>query len=328
MMNVLSLCDGISCGAIAMKQAGFDITNYYAAEIDKFAQGVSEYHWPELKRVGDVYKLTYKNRELHYFPHVVQRNGAGRPIKQTLLREMQVDKINFDLLLCGSSCQDLSTASSNKHLGLNGPMSSVFWRCLTLLKEVRPNYFLFENVASMAPNIRNDISSALGCRPVEINSAIFGAQSRKRLYWTNIDFKLPKNQSPLCVKDILDSNRSSLYAIPSITIPGYVSKIGSSTNKNRPRRVGHINNDKQGQRIYDINYKSVCLLANGGGSYKQGLYQDGHMLYKPTVTECERLQNLPDGYTQVPGNSASQSYKQIGNGWDVAVISHILGHMK
>ena len=83
----------------------------------------------------------------------------------------------------------------------------------------------------------------------------------------------------------------------------------------------------QAQRIYDVKGKTICLSANGGGGgAKKGLYkidlQDGqYTVRKLTPVECERLQTLPDNYTE--GISNTQRYKCIGNGWTVDVIAHI-----
>ena len=96
-----------------------------------------------------------------------------------------------------------------------------------------------------------------------------------------------------------------------------------------PVRIGTLEGLSNGQanRIYSVRGKSVCLNANGGGGgAKTGLYKidlpDGdYRIRKLTPLECERLQTLPDGYTDCISNS--QRYKCIGNGWTVDVIAHI-----
>lgn len=99
-----------------------------------------------------------------------------------------------------------------------------------------------------------------------------------------------------------------------------------------PVRIGHIGNSTgQANRVYSVENKSVTLKANGGGGgAKTGLYKidlpDGeYLIRKLTPLECERLQTLPDNYTE--GVSNSQRYKCIGNGWTVDVIVHIFKHL-
>jgi len=93
-------------------------------------------------------------------------------------------------------------------------------------------------------------------------------------------------------------------------------------------QLGHIGNtNSQANRVYSVHNKSVTLKANGGGGgAKTGLYKidlpDGeYLIRKLTPLECERLQTLPDNYTE--GISNTQRYKCIGNGWTVDVIAHI-----
>ena len=107
---------------------------------------------------------------------------------------------------------------------------------------------------------------------------------------------------------------------------------GGTTAVAVPVRVGEYGRGGQGQRIYSVRGKSVTLSANGGGQgAKTGLYKidlpDGdYIIRKLTPIEAERLQTLPDNYTE--GISTTQRYKCIGNGWTVDVISHILNGLK
>ena len=107
---------------------------------------------------------------------------------------------------------------------------------------------------------------------------------------------------------------------------------GGTTAVAVPVRLGEYGKGGQGQRIYSVKGKSVTLSANGGGQgAKTGLYKidlpDGdYIIRKLTPVEAERLQTLPDNYTE--GISNSQRYKCIGNGWTVDVISHILNGLK
>jgi DNA-cytosine methyltransferase len=116
-------------------------------------------------------------------------------------------------------------------------------------------------------------------------------------------------------------------------IDGKMSTLTTSTNDEiiAPQRIGQIGKGGQGGRIYSVRGKSVCLNANGGGGgAKTGLYKvdlpDGdYIIRKLTPVECERLQTLPDNWTE--GVSNTQRYKAIGNGWTVDVIAWIFSQM-
>ena len=115
---------------------------------------------------------------------------------------------------------------------------------------------------------------------------------------------------------------------PTQTCASNSQTTSSTVMMFEPVRIGTLEGLSNGQanRIYSVRGKSVCLNANGGGGAKTGLYKidlpDGdYRIRKLTPLECERLQTLPDGYTDCISNS--QRYKCIGNGWTVDVIAHI-----
>lgn len=324
-MNVLSLFDGISCGQVALQRAGIKVDKYYASEIDKYAIQVTQKNFPNTIQLGDV-----NNYE-------------------------QWDLSQIDLLIGGSPCQDLSICKKDRK-GLDGERSGLFWRYVDCLRKFKPKYFLLENVASMPKEAKELITETLGVEPIMINSALVSARQRKRLYWTNIPNVVQPKNKHLVVKDILldivelskdlvivdnticinsqSGSRNGARKHPSVAdriyaINGKNPSLNSSyqTNIAIPVRIGQIGKGGQGERIYSVHGKSVSLNANGGGrGAKTGLYKidlpDGdYIIRKLHPIECERLQTLPDNYTD--GISNSQRYKCIGNGWTIDVISHI-----
>lgn len=302
-VRVLSLFDGISCGQVALERAGIPIETYYASEIDKYAIQVTQKNYPNTIQLGDVTNIDFNEF---------------------------IGKV--DLLIGGSPCQDLSIAKQNRE-GLQGNRSGLFFKYVDALQTIKPKYFLLENVASMKEEDKNTISEILGVEPILINSALVSAQQRKRLYWTNIpNIEQPEDKGIL-LKDILENGEAYLDKSYSLTA-NYNKAVfwNSIIRKQRtmvPIRIGTLPNLGTGQanRIYSVLGKSICLNANGGGGgAKTGLYKidlpDGnYIVRKLTPLECERLQTLPDNYTE--GISNTQRYKAIGNGWTVDVIAHI-----
>lgn len=177
-MNVLSLFDGMSCGQIALNKLGFKIENYFASEIDKHAIQVTKTNYPNTQHVGDV----------------------------TLVKGSDLPKI--DLLIGGSPCQGFSKAG--KMLNFDDPRSKLFFEFVRLLKETNPKYFLLENVV-MKQEHRDVISEFLGVQPILIDSAIFSAQRRKRLYWTNIPLDEIPEDKGIKLLDIVDHEFSDEY---------------------------------------------------------------------------------------------------------------------
>ena len=297
-MNILSLFDGISCSMVALKRNNIPVAKYYACEIDKYAINVSKHNHPEIQHLGSVVGL--------------------------------VPPKNIDLLIGGSPCQDLSIAKKGRK-GLDGERSGLFWEYVRILKECNPKYFILENVNSMSKESKQTITEALGVEPIMINASLVSAQSRKRLFWTNIPLNgLPEDKGIL-LKDILQSNaevddrmtsKGKAFCLDANYFKG--SSAEHSAKKSvRTMVIGHIGNtNAQANRVYSPEGKSVSLSANGGGlGAKTGLY-DISGIRKLTPIECERLQGLPDDYTE--GISNTQRYKCLGNAFNVDVICFIL----
>ena len=156
-LTVLSLFDGMSCGAIALREAGIKVKQYFASEIDKTAILQATHNFPDTIQLGSVVNLS----------------AANLP--------------KIDLLIGGSPCQGFSFAG--KQMNFKDPRSVLFFEYVRILNEIRaynPDVkFLLENVR-MRAEYENVISSHLGLQPVAINSSLVSAQNRLRLYWTNI----------------------------------------------------------------------------------------------------------------------------------------------
>ncbi len=314
-MNVLSLFDGMSCGYEALKRAGIKIDKYYASEIDKYAIAVSKYNYPNIIRLGDV--------------------------KNWLLWD--IDFNDIDLIIGGSPCTSFSVAGKGE--GFNGE-SGLFYIYLDILKHINPKYFLFENV-KMKKEWRDEITKLMGVDYIEINSALLSAQSRIRLYWTNIPGITQPEDKGILLKNILDEgyvDRDKSYCIDA----RYYSGVDYEYCKKKRRQLKCIqvgNADIKGlesiKRVYSKEGKSPTLTSMGGGHRepKVSINDKESIWRKLTPVECERLQNLNDNATAYGvfkdkrGNdvvnkiSNTQRYKMIGNGWTVDVIAHIFKHI-
>ena len=303
-MNVLSLFDGMSCGQVALERAGIPIERYLASEIDKYAIQVTQHNYPATEQLGDVCGVS----------------AAALP--------------DIDLMMGGSPCQSLSIANRQTESGLVQGKSILFWEFHRLLQEVSPKYFLLENVASMKNADKDTISSALGVEPITINSSLVSAQQRKRHYWTNIPNITQPEDKGIYLKDILETGyteKLKSYCITATYARACPQDCFNHSQRqmifNKPVRVAKINKGGQGERIYSIDGKSISLSANSGGLGRtSGLYEIGEYVRRLTPVECERLQTVPDNYTDVDVTNA-QRYKMLGNGWTVDVIVHIFGEI-
>jgi site-specific DNA-cytosine methylase len=383
-LKIISLCDGMSCGALALEpwldQQGltWDDIEYHAFEIDKYADAVSRYNYPMMYRHGD-----------------------ARNYKKFIGDDIF-------LLMGGFPCQPYSFSGKGGATDDERDLSNLIFEAL---RELKPKYFLFENVP-MKEEHQDRISEGIGVEPIVINSQDFSAHHRKRLYWTNIKIDQWVDKG-IVLNDILEdgfSDRDKSYCVDANYFKGgsmkmYYEKarrqlVFDTVHKRGCRQVGIA--DIKGydiiKRVYDPEYKAPALTTMQGG-WRQPKVAVGSIInrkinpetgkrddYNPdiqakprielradqksgslttvqkdnivvdqeemfwrnlTPLECERLQTVPDGYTEMgifandkdydpvlhehcqrKTISNSQRYKMLGNGWTVDVISHLMKNME
>lgn len=293
-MKILSLFDGISCGMVALERAGIPVEKYDAYEIDKYAIDVSKHNYPQINHCGDVFEAKYTIGE-------------------------------YDLLIGGSPCTYWSIArvGGDRETTASGLGWDLFSQYVRALREVKPKYFLYENNQSMSNEIKECITKELGCEPYEINSADFSAQIRNRYYWTNIPVaEWTKNN--ITFADIMDSPDTNFL---SRSIEQYAdtikwSKDGLSMKWDTSGK-GYYS---QANRAKLPNQKWNTVCANRAES-KGNVWLGNNMIRLITMSELEKLQTLPVGYTSCLKNKEMRG-KCIGNGWTVDVIAHILKGLK
>ena len=203
----------MSCGHQALDRIGIKVDKYFASEIDKYAIQVTMANYPDTIQLGTV----------------VNVDGYSLP--------------KIDLLIGGSPCQSFSFAGKRNGMStlceqeiltlehylelkkegfeFDG-QSYLFWEFMRLLNEVKPKYFMLENV-EMGEKWEKVLRHAIQVPALHINSALVSAQNRKRVYFTNIGMQpmglfgdlesviqQPKDKKIL-LKDILEENVDEKY---------------------------------------------------------------------------------------------------------------------
>ena len=301
-MNVLSLFDGMSCGQIALERAGIKYDNYFVSEIDKYAIKVTQTNYPNTIQLGDV-------------------------------REIKVENLpKIDLLIGGSPCQGFSFAG--KQLNFDDPRSKLFFEFVRLVKELKPKYWLLENVV-MKKEFGQIISEHLGVQPIKINSSLVSAQNRERLYWANFEIKQPTDKG-INLIDILETDD----LINPSAIRGWglnkAAIIGRRLNERGVR--DDYNKEVPITQCLEVRAtntnKSNCLTTVEKGNVLTtmpiGRYRDAFKNKLPfryyTLKEYCRLQTVPETYFENIV-SENQAKKMLGNGWTVDVIAYIFKTM-
>jgi len=316
-MNVLSLFDGISCGRLALERAGIKVKKYYSSEINKHAIRVAQNNYPETIQIGDAV-------------------GCSGSSNNRFLTWNKVcsQLTTIDLLIGGSPCQGFS--SSGKQLNFKDPRSALFFEFVRLLKELKPKYFLLENVR-MKQEYQDIISKYLKVEPIIINSSLVSAQNRVRLYWTNIPgIKQPRDRK-IKLRDILEGVKMIHPGAIRGRRLNKATIIGRRLNEKGKRddynkkipitqclEVRHTNTDKS-------NCLTTVAKDNVLTTLQPGRYPDAFKKNLPfryyTRNEYCRLQTIPENFFN-DNISDNQVRSMIGNGWTIDVVSHILKNIK
>lgn len=317
-MKVLSLFDGISCGQLALQRAAVKISQYYSSEIHKQAIKVTQHHFPKTIQLGNVLNL-----DVSILPKI-------------------------DILIGGSPCQGFSFAGKMKgastkcnieitslgqYLKLKKAgfqfqgQSYLIWEYIRILSELKgknPNILFFLENVVMQKKWEKVITEALGVEPILINSALVSAQNRKRLYWTNIpNIQQPKDKE-IYLKDILEDKK---YLNKATIVGRRINKQGKreDNNKELPNiqclEVRATNTNKSNTLTTVSKDNVLTKLPIGRYLDAYGKLSGVRLPFRElTPVECERLQTLPDNYTNLLAKTQRQ--KTIGDGWTVDVVAH------
>lgn len=300
--NVLSLFDGMAVFRQALKELGIEVGKYYASEIYQPAIQIANKNHNDILQMGNI--------EL---------------INDWVLEQLpKIHIIGF-----GFPCKNLSRTVINNpehNQGLEGEHSKLFYEATRILSWIRKNnnpdvLFLCENVESMSDEDRDIITEYLNVEPVMIDSALVSAQDRKRYYWTNINSgNIPQPEDKgLVLDDIIQPHgevHKKYWYDRTFDFHGYDKKVCATVHVSGHDILKRVNNPK---------FKSATLTACRGGNTQKKVFQNGKPR-KLTPLEYERLQTLPDGYTE--GVADTNRYNMLGDGWTLEVIKHILSFME
>jgi DNA (cytosine-5)-methyltransferase 3A len=294
MKNFVSLFDGMSCGQLSVsKYLSKDEYKWFSSEIEYSSMNVTNHNFPKTKQLGDVSKITGT-----MLPKNVYMVMGGSPCQGFSLAGYKKGMITKE---------NIEVTSLNQYLNLKEEgfefegQSYLFWEYIRIVKMVKPKYFLLENVIMAGQNKKWEkiISKELGVEAIRINSNLVSAQNRDRLYWTNITgVTIPENT----------------YTHLSEVVPGAIGGYGTRGRwcKTENKYVMYSTTRKDG--------KSNCLTKSSCGRFAE--LNDGSVL-PLTIEQCEVLQGVPVGYTDVIGVTKTARYQMLGNGWTVPVIEHI-----
>lgn len=357
---VLSLFDGISSGQIALERANIPVNTYYASEIDKYAIQVTQKNYPNTIQLGDVTKIDFKQfegkvdlliggspcQDLSIAGNRKGLTGERSGLFYKYVEALQTIKPKYFLLennvgMPKEAYEEISRLMGCYPVMINSALVSAqsrkrfYW---TNIGEKEYDLFGFPTSAIPQPNdkkifLRDVIESGnvWNHKAYALTASYNGAcfphdflRKQKQMVAEPIPCAIrTRKDNTGSYKRLEVKNDDKANSLTSVQTDSMVCK---------PIRIGECGKGGQAQRIYSVNGKAVTLKSNGGGGgAKTGLYKidlpDGdYIIRKLTPLECERLQTVPEGYTE--GISNTQRYKCLGNGWTVDVIAHIFNFLK
>ena len=230
MLNVLSLCDGISMLREALKDVP---CNYYASEIEQVSINISKANYPDIIQLGDI-----NNVEANSLPEI-------------------------DLLVASTPCTSFSRAGKQQEF--NSSDGQLFYRAVEILNIVKPKYFIFENV-KMSKEAQDEFSRYLGVQPVLLNSSNYSYQSRVRNYWCNFDIDTSESYfNDYLASDLLPEGH---ITVKMNGRKGRDGKYYQALNRQKTNKFPTLTSFPTcNMHIHKDDYKSVAKEAKGDYIY-------------------------------------------------------------
>ena len=364
-MNVLSLFDGMSCGMIALDRLGIKVDNYYASEIDKYAIQVSQANYPDIIQVGDITKLdlstlpkidlvmggspcqgfSFAGKQLAFddprsmlFFEFHKAISYLQP-KYFLLENVKMKKEYLDVISQYMGVEPIfinsslvSAQSRQRYYWTNIPNVTLPKERGIVLRDILEDQPEPSNLTSDKPQKIHDIPKDV-LKDNERQRRVYSKEGKSPTLLARSDSpKVMKSDKPQHIGTAVDikghDQIKRVYSpdgkSPTVTTCGgghREPKVVAGAWRGRYQEDGSVK-----QKLH-LNKQSKSYALTAQFPHKMNfLTKDEVYWRKLTPLECERLQTVPDNYTNHVSNT--QRYKMLGNGWTVEVIAHILKNIE
>jgi len=315
-MNYFSICSGIECAGVAWHPLGFKPLGF--CEIDPFRSAVLSYHYPEVKNYGD-------------FTKVQKKDIAG---------------ISPDVLVGGTPCATFSIAGFRK--GISEDRGNLALEFIRLVERLNPTWVVWENVPGiLSSNKGKDFATFLGSLAELRYGFSYRVLDTQFIRTQRFPNAIPQmRRRVFVVGHIRDWKRTA-----EVLFDRKILSWNTPPSKEKKQTTSQ-KSDSSPQKCDTPKEKDLIIIhgnfsrVNGDGFRKDGatytltateipsIYQDS-IVRRLTPLECERLQGLPDNYTQIPYKgkskedcSISKRYEACGRGMSVNVMDFLGNKIK
>lgn len=340
-MNVLSLFDGMSCGQIALDQLRIRVDKYYASEIDKWAIQVTQKNYPDTIQLGDITKwrewnidwasinlvyggspcqgFSFAGKQLAFddprsklffeFVDIMNHIKSLNPDVKFLLENVRMKKEYLDVI---SEYMGVQPVMINSALVSAQNRVRFYWTNIGEIEQPEDRGVLLKDIIESGTDIDADKARTIDANYFKGGKIGGTHQSSKRNYQvTGGAIRGRYNGDGKTEQKLKVQHTGRANSITTVQKDSLCIQVGEADLK------GHDSI----KRVYSPEGKSPTLTTMGGGHREPKIAQPELTWRKLTPLECERLQTVPDGYTDHVSNT--QRYRMLGNGWTVEVIKHI-----
>ena len=340
-VKILSLYDGMACGMIAMQLAGVEVESYDAYEIDKYAIKTAQHNFPMIKEHGDVFDADFTQYEgvdfliggspCTYWSIAQTKNretvasGMGWELFSQYVRALKEAKPKYFIYENNKSMSKQIRASIDDAFGfeaicINSALVSaqnrqrLYW----VGRRNEDGSYSKVNVEQPADRgilLKDVLDNAVAMREKAHAVIASAGRTTEREFFT-------KNQGNMVAEPVRgmgnDTKSRTLTANywKTNARDAFVDCAGGRTMVAEPINV---TDDGKEIKIYEVKDGKITIK---GKQYPIKLKDGFYIIRKLTVSECKRLQTVPEWYEFPVSNS--QAYKMLGNGWTCEVIAHLI----
>lgn len=339
-MNVLSLFDGMSGGQLALRKAGIKVDKYYASEVDIHAMRVANLNFPNTIQLGDVTNweqwdidwskidmviggspcqgFSFAGKQLAFddprsklffeFVSIVNHVKAQNPNMKFMLENVKMKKQFCDVI---TEYLGVEPVEINSRLVSAQNRVRLYWTNIGLIEQPEDKGIKLINILEKTVEDKY-YHTAKGVE--YMNRTVKGG----RTHWNFAHHSDTVNDKSVCIT--ANIHKGVPY---NVLVCGRI--VGRRLNPETGKRDDYNKEIPIVQRFEPrVDGRCGCLTTvqkdNTLGT------EDGIVVRKFTPLECERLQTVPDGYTNSVSNT--QRYRMLGNGWTIDVIAHIFKGLK
>lgn len=344
-MNVLSLFDGMSCGRIALDRAGIRVGQYYASELDKYAITVTQANWPDTIQLGDVTQwrdwdidwssidlliggspcqgFSFAGKQLAFddprsklffvYVDILNHIRSINPDVKFMLENVKMKKEYLDVI---TDTMSVDPVFINSNLVSAQNRQRWYWTDIDgVTVPDDKGIMLIDILESEGHGVIKSHGVKSQCIDANYHKGVDNHGQRTMVCGRIVGRRINED-------GVRDDYNTDIERIQRFE-PRVDGKTGTLTTvqKDNVIAVSYNRNDKvrhEVDKAYSLNASDFRGLNR---NQNQTAIIDNGGIRKLTPVECERLQTVPDNYTNHVSNT--QRYKMLGNGWTVDVIAHI-----